>query len=85
MYKFKLFYVANKSSESKIAAFKESLQTNMSEAWDLELIDVMEKPEIAAENNIFATPTLIRNLPEPVKKLIIDLSKLNDIVLQLTE
>lgn len=39
-----------------------------------EVVDVLERPDLAEEDGIFATPTLVRRSPEPVRKLIGDLS-----------
>jgi circadian clock protein KaiB len=41
---------------------------------DIEVIDVLEKPEIAEENKIIATPTLVRLFPLPTRRIIGDLS-----------
>jgi circadian clock protein KaiB len=51
-----------------------SLQQGLAEIYDCEVIDVLEHPEIAAEDGIFATPALVRRKPPPVRKLIGDLS-----------
>jgi len=40
----------------------------------IEVIDLMENPQLAAGDQILAIPTLVRRLPEPVKKIIGDLS-----------
>ncbi len=40
----------------------------------IELIDVLEQPEVAEEYNIVATPTLIKTLPPPLRRIIGDLS-----------
>ncbi|MEO0326426.1 MAG: circadian clock KaiB family protein, partial [Myxococcota bacterium] len=40
----------------------------------LEVIDVLENPERADEEKILATPTLIKSLPPPLRKLIGDMS-----------
>ena len=42
--------------------------------YHIEVIDLMKNPQLAAEDQIFAVPTVIRKLPEPIKKLIGDLS-----------
>lgn len=42
--------------------------------YDCEVVDVLERPDLAEEDGIFATPTLVRRIPEPVRKLIGDLS-----------
>ena len=41
----------------------------------IELIDLLENPQLAREHQILAIPTLVRKLPPPVKKIIGDLSK----------
>ena len=40
----------------------------------IEVIDLMENPQLARGDQIVAVPTLIRNLPPPVRKIIGDLS-----------
>jgi circadian clock protein KaiB len=40
----------------------------------LELIDVLEQPDLAEEYNVVATPTLIKALPPPLRRIIGDLS-----------
>jgi circadian clock protein KaiB len=45
-----------------------------------EIIDVLERPDLAEEDGIFATPALLRRAPLPVRKLIGDLSD-RDLVL----
>ena len=37
---------------------------------DLQVIDIYQQPELARENQIVATPTLIRELPKPVRRFI---------------
>jgi circadian clock protein KaiB len=41
----------------------------------IELIDLLENPQLAKEHQILAAPTLVRRFPPPVKKIIGDLSK----------
>ncbi|MGM0552818.1 MAG: circadian clock KaiB family protein [Pseudomonadota bacterium] len=42
---------------------------------DLEVIDVLENPQLAEDERILATPVLIRKLPPPVRRLVGDLSE----------
>jgi circadian clock protein KaiB len=42
--------------------------------YDLEIIDVLKSPELAEGDKIIATPTLVKELPPPIKKVIGDLS-----------
>ncbi len=43
-------------------------------AYACEIVDVLQRPDLAEEDGIFATPTLVRRVPAPVRKLIGDLS-----------
>jgi len=40
----------------------------------IEVIDLLEKPQLAEGDKIIAIPTLVRKLPEPIRKVIGDLS-----------
>ena len=42
--------------------------------YKIEVIDLVENPQLAAGDQIIALPTLVRKLPEPIKKIIGDLS-----------
>lgn len=50
---------------------------------ELDVIDVLEQPELAEEARIIATPTLIKLAPEPQRKLIGDLSNRDKLLLAL--
>ncbi len=43
--------------------------------YTIQIIDIEDHPEIGRDKNIIASPTLIRELPEPIKRLIGDLSE----------
>ena len=40
----------------------------------IEVIDLLENPQLARDDQIFAIPTLVRKLPEPLRKIVGDLS-----------
>lgn len=42
--------------------------------YELDVIDVLEKPQLAENEKILATPTLVRRLPPPIRQIIGDLS-----------
>ncbi len=42
--------------------------------YSIEVIDLLQRPQLAAGDQILAVPTLVRRLPEPMKKIIGDLS-----------
>ena len=43
-------------------------------SWQLDVIDVIQMPEKALQNDVFVTPTLLREIPAPVLKLIGDIA-----------
>lgn len=51
--------------------------------YDLDVIDVLERPEVAEEDRILATPTLIKQLPPPLRRVIGDLSDKQKVLLGL--
>ena len=42
--------------------------------YHIEMVDLLHNPQLARGDQIFAVPTLVRRLPEPIKKIIGDLS-----------
>jgi pyruvate dehydrogenase E2 component (dihydrolipoamide acetyltransferase) len=50
---------------------------------DVEIIDVLEHPEMAEQDKILATPTLIKQLPPPLRRVIGDLSDSDKVLLGL--
>jgi circadian clock protein KaiB len=69
-------YVAGQSAKS-IAAFanlKRICEEHLAGVYRIEVIDLLENPRLAAEDQIVAIPTLVRKLPQPVRKIIGDLS-----------
>jgi len=69
-------YVAGQTARS-LAAFA-NLQricaTHLEGQYCIEVIDLTKTPQLAAGDQIIAVPTLVRRLPEPIKKIIGDLS-----------
>jgi len=69
-------YVAGQTPRS-VGAFmnlKKICDEHLKGRYELEIIDLLEKPQLARGDQILAVPTLVRRLPEPVKKIIGDLS-----------
>lgn len=52
--------------------------------WALNVIEVLGMPEKALEKDVFATPMLVREIPEPVLKLLGDLSKMHSVLAAIT-
>ncbi len=69
-------YVAGQTPKS-VAAFanlKKICDEHLPGQYEIEVIDLLKQPQLAAGDQILAIPTLVRKLPEPVKKIIGDLS-----------
>ncbi|WP_035603661.1 circadian clock KaiB family protein [Haloferula sp. BvORR071] len=69
-------YVAGQTEKS-LTAFsnlKRICETHLAGQYKIELIDLLKTPQLAAGDQILAVPTLVRRLPEPIKKIIGDLS-----------
>ena len=49
-------------------------ETHLKGRYQIEVIDLLVNPKLAAGDQILAVPTLVRHLPEPIKKIIGDLS-----------
>jgi circadian clock protein KaiB len=69
-------YTAGQTPKS-IAAFqnlKRLCEEHMPGRYTIEVIDLMQNPRLAKEDQIVAVPTLVRKLPDPLRKIIGDLS-----------
>jgi circadian clock protein KaiB len=69
-------YVAGQTKKS-LAAFanlKKICEEHLAGRYKIEVIDLMENPQLARGDQILAVPTLVRRLPPPIKKIIGDLS-----------
>ncbi len=69
-------YVAGKTSKSVAALrnLKKYCETHLKGKYKIEVIDLLVKPQLAEGDQIFAIPTLVRKVPEPIRKIIGDLS-----------
>lgn len=86
MDKFKLrLYITGKTpkSERAIANLKEICERDLQGLYILQIIDVLENPQLAEDEKILATPTLIKDLPPPLRRVIGDLSNSEKVLLGL--
>ena len=56
------------------ANLKRICEDHLKGRYTIEVIDLVETPRLAKDDQILAIPTLVRKLPEPVRKIIGDLS-----------
>ncbi|MDB5406564.1 MAG: kaiB domain protein [Rhodospirillales bacterium] len=69
-------YVAGQTAKSldAFANLKRICETHLAGQYCIEVIDLTKTPQLAAGDQILAVPTVVRRLPEPIKKIIGDFS-----------
>jgi circadian clock protein KaiB len=69
-------YVAGQTPKSlaAIANLRIICEENLKGEYHIEVIDLVKTPQLAKGDQIIAVPTLVRKLPQPIKKIIGDLS-----------
>jgi circadian clock protein KaiB len=69
-------YVAGQTPKSLIALknLKKICEEHLQGRYRLHVIDLVKTPQLAQDDQILAIPTLVRNLPHPIRKIIGDLS-----------
>jgi circadian clock protein KaiB len=69
-------YVAGQTPKclTAFANLKRLCETHLAGAYRIEVVDLLKDPQLAQGDQILAIPTLVRKLPEPMKKIIGDLS-----------
>jgi circadian clock protein KaiB len=69
-------YVAGQTPKSilALANLRKICEEHLQGRYEIEVIDLTENPQLAQGDQILALPTLVRRLPEPIKKIIGDLS-----------
>jgi circadian clock protein KaiB len=74
-YKLRLFITGSTPRSTRaIENLRRICAENLDVKFDLEIVDVYQHPEATQELQIVATPTLVKILPEPARKIIGDLS-----------
>lgn len=70
-------------TDQALANLRRVCETELDAPCELEVVDVLEHPELAEDARILATPTLIKELPPPVRRVIGDLSDVHKVLLGL--
>ena len=78
-------YIAGQTPNSivAIANLKKICEDQLQGRYRIEVIDLLEKPQLAKGDQIIAIPTLVRRLPPPIKKIIGNLSKTESVIVGL--
>jgi circadian clock protein KaiB len=69
-------YIAGQTPKSVLALknLTKYCEEHLEGKYDIEIIDLLQNPALAEGDQIFAIPTLVRKFPEPIRKIIGDLS-----------
>lgn len=70
-------------SEKAIANLRRICDEELHGQYEMQVIDVLEHPQLAEDEKILATPTLIKRLPPPLRRVIGDLSDTEKVLLGL--
>jgi circadian clock protein KaiB len=75
-------YVAGQTPKSVLAFtnLKHICEEHLQGRHEIEIIDLLKNPQLARGDQILAVPTLVRRLPEPIKKIIGDLSDIERVL-----
>ena len=78
-------YVAGQTPKSMaaIANLKKICEQHLAGRYEIEIVDLIKDPALARRHQIVAIPTLIRELPEPLKRIIGDLSNVEKVLVGL--
>jgi len=78
-------YVAGQTAKSMqaFANLKRICEEHLAGEYHIEVVDLLRNPQLAKGDQILALPTLVRKLPEPVRKIIGDLSNTDKVLVGL--
>jgi circadian clock protein KaiB len=78
-------YVTGQTSRSRqaIANLRRLCDVELKGAYEMIVIDVLERPQLAEDEKILATPTVVKELPQPMRRIIGDLSDHDRVLLGL--
>ncbi len=71
-----ILYIAGQTPKSILALknIRKYCEEHLSGKYSIEIIDLLKNPQLAEGDQIFAIPTLVRKFPQPLRKIIGDLS-----------
>lgn len=75
MWELRLYIAGNTpKSMTALANLRKYCEEHLRDKYTLEVVDLLVQPQLAAGDQIFAIPTLVRKVPVPIRKIIGDLS-----------
>jgi circadian clock protein KaiB len=83
MNKYRLtLYITGRSwrSDQAIASIRKVCESELMNEYELHIIDLLEQPHLAETEKILATPTLVKSLPPPLRRIIGDLTEVDKVL-----
>ena len=75
LYELRLYVAGNTpKSTTALSNLKRYCEEHLKDNYTIEVIDLLLQPQLAEGDQIFAVPTLVKKVPEPIRKIIGDLS-----------
>ena len=75
MYELRLYVAGNTPKSLRaLSNLKRYCEEHLKDKYTIEVIDLLLQPQLAEGDQILATPTLVKKVPEPIRKIIGDLS-----------
>jgi circadian clock protein KaiB len=75
LYELRLYIAGNTpKSITALRNLKRYCEEHLKDQYEIEVIDLLKSPQLAEGDQILAVPTLVKKVPEPVRKIIGDLS-----------
>jgi circadian clock protein KaiB len=82
-YLLKLYVTGPFEQSFRLVANIRKICEELGERCELSIIDVLQEPHLAEEDRVIATPTLIKFSPLPVKRIVGDLSNIDEVIEQI--
>lgn len=79
----KLFITGHTARSEKAIANLKILSKDFQEDFEIKVIDVLEHPQLAEDEKILATPTVVKKIPVPMRRIIGDLSDWDKVLIGL--
>ena len=75
LYKLRLYVTGSSPRSARaVSNVRAICDEHLSGRYELEVIDLYQRPELAREEQVMAAPTLVRELPEPIRRVVGDMS-----------
>ena len=86
MLKLKLYIAGRTPAAERAIANLQTLMAQIrdeEQSYEIEVIDILQRPQLAEDEQILATPVVIRQLPPPVRRVVGDLSEREKVLIGL--